>query len=56
MRVMSLEKHLLQQVRRSKFQIEITDYKSRRTVNTVRGVIYMVLSPLEKKEKGFTNK
>ena len=25
---MSLEKHLLQQVRRSKFQIEITDYKA----------------------------
>ena len=38
MRATNLEKRLLQQARRSKFQIEMTELKTRRTVRRVRRV------------------
>ena len=40
MRATSLEKHLLQQVRRSKFQIEMTDFISRRTLKQCGGLFF----------------
>jgi len=36
-----LEKHLLQQVRRSKFQIEMTDFTGRRTLKQCGGLFFV---------------